>query len=137
MELISIRDIAEPEQKYIHFWDFMDLDEKVHEFQARMGLAIKNLKEDMSERYKNYYTRVYIQSPEKFIKHNKEMQEIEYLLENPFFLAIIHFALSKQMDEKELRYWAIRYKKRLMERRIALKENLEEEMSASSRFLVR
>ncbi len=30
MEIISIKDIARPEQKYIHFWDFMELDDKVH-----------------------------------------------------------------------------------------------------------
>ena len=66
MKIISMKDIIQPEQKYIHFWDFLELDEKVHEFQARMGIAIKDLKEDMIDRYKNYYTRVYIQSPEKF-----------------------------------------------------------------------
>ena len=95
MEIISIKDIARPEQKYIHFWDFMELDDKVHEFQARIGLAMKNLKRDMMERYRNYYTTTYIHSPKKFLRHNKELQEIEYMLENPFFLAIVHFALTK------------------------------------------
>lgn len=132
-----MKDIIQPEQKYIHFWDFLELDEKVHEFQARMGIAIKDLKEDMMDRYRNYYTRVYIQSPEKFLRHNKELQEIEYMLENPFFLALIHSALTKEMEEKELRVWAIAYKKRLMKRRLDIKQYLEDEMSNSSRFLIK
>jgi hypothetical protein len=137
MEIISMKDIIQPEQKYIHFWDFLELDEMVHEFQARMGLAIKDLKEDMMDRYRSYYTRVYIQSPEKFLRHNKELQEIEYMLENPFFLALIHSALTKEVEEKELRVWAIAYKKRLMERRLDIKQYLENEMSNSSRFLIK
>jgi hypothetical protein len=137
MEIISMKDIIQPEQKYIHFWDFLELDEKVHELQARMGIAIKDLKEDMMDRYRNYYTRVYIQSPEKFLKHNKELQEIEYMLENPFFLALIHSALTKEVEEKELRVWAIAYKKRLMEKRMDIKQYLDDEMSNSSRFLIK
>ena len=73
-----MRDITHPEQKYIHFWDFMELNDKVHEFQARMGIAMRDLKKEMRQMYKNYYTRAIIQSPEKFLKHNRELQEIEY-----------------------------------------------------------
>lgn len=137
MEIISMRDITQPEQKYIHFWDFIDLDNKVHEFQARMGMAIRDLKKDMRQRYKDYYTRALIQSPENFLKHNRELQEIEYLLENPFFMAILHFALTKKLDERELRYWTIAYKKRLMEHRMDLKKNLDDEIKASNGILVR
>ena len=137
MEMISAKDIVSPQQKYIHFWDFMELSEKVHEFQAKMGLAINDLKKDMKERYKNFYTTTYLQNPEKFLKHNKELAEIEYLMENPFFLAILHSALTKEFDEKELRFWAFNFKKRLMERRLNIKENLEEEIKATSGFLVR
>lgn len=137
MEIISMKDIMQPEQKYIHFWDFMELDDKVHDFQAKMGLALMNLKEDMMERYRNYFTTAYIHTPEKFTRHNKELQEIEYMLENPFFLAIVHFALTKEVEERELRYWSVAYKKRLMERRFAIKENIEQEIKASNGLLVK
>jgi len=59
------------------------------------------------------------------------------MLENPFFLAIVHFALTKEVEEKELRYWAVAYKKRLMEKRFAIKENIEQEIKASNGLLVR
>ncbi|UCE74418.1 MAG: hypothetical protein JSV56_01590 [Methanomassiliicoccales archaeon] len=134
---ISVKDIAGPDQKYIHFWDFIDLDDRVHQFQARMGLAIKDLKKDMRERYKNYYTRTYIQTPDEFLLHNKELQEIEYMLGNPFFLAILQSTLTKEVDEHKLRYSALEYKKRLMEKRMDIKEELEEEIKAKSDFLVR
>lgn len=140
MKLVSINDIAQPEQKYIHFWDFMELDEKVHEFQARMLIAMRELKKDIKERYRNYYTRAYVQTPDKFIRHNKELQEFEYLIGNPFFLALLHFALTKEMDEKELRYWAIVCKRLLMDRRMAIKENIEtieKKMKDGRGFLVR
>lgn len=137
MELVSVKDITRPDQKYIHFWDFMDLDEKVHEFQARMGFALRDLKKNMMERYKNYYTQAYVQSPERFIRHNRELQEIEYLLENPFFLAVLHFTLTEDMDDRQLRYQAITYKKRLMDRRRGLKESLQNEIKESTQFLVR
>lgn len=137
MDIISMRDITHPEQKYIHFWDFMELNDKVHEFQARMGIAMRDLKKEMRQMYKNYYTRAIIQSPEKFLKHNRELQEIEYLMENPFFMAIIHFALTKNVDEGELRYWTIAYKKRLMEYRMDLKKKLEDEIKTSNGILVR
>ena len=137
MEILSIRDIVQPEQKWIHFWDFMELDEKVHEFQAKMAMAIKDLDIDMMKRYRNYYTRAMVQTPDKFLGHNKELREIEFLLENPFFLAILHFALTKDIDEKERRFWSIACKKRLMERRLAIKEDLEREISESSDLLVK
>lgn len=137
MEHITVKDIKMPQQKYIHFWDFMELSEKVHEFQARMGLAINDLKRDMKERYRNFYTTTYLQSPDKFIRHNKELAEIEYMLENPFFLAILHSTLTKEVDDKELRFWAFTFKKRLMERRLHIKENLQEEIEATSEFLIR
>lgn len=137
MEIISMKDITLPEQKYIHFWDFLELNDEVHEFQARMGMAIKDLKEDMMERYRNYYTRAYIQSPERFLKHNKELQEIEYMLENPFFLALINSALTKAVEEKELRIWAIDYKKRLMRRRLDIKRYLENEIGKNNRLLIK
>ncbi|UCF07569.1 MAG: hypothetical protein JSW28_07960 [Thermoplasmata archaeon] len=134
---ISVKDIARPDQKYIHFWDFMELDERVHEFQAKMALAMKDLKKDMTESYKSHYTRALIQSPDQFSRHSRELGEIEYMLENPFFLAILHFALTKKMDERELRDWSITCKKRLMERRHALKEHMERDMKESESFLVR
>jgi hypothetical protein len=137
MELITMKDLAEPEQKYIHFWDFMDLDEKVHEFQARMGTAIAELKEEMNQKYKDYYTRVYVQSPDKFIRHNRELLEIEYMLENPFFLAIIHFALIKEMDDRELRYLALTHKKKLMEKRMGIKDNIYRDIEKRSELLIR
>jgi hypothetical protein len=59
------------------------------------------------------------------------------MLENPFFLALIHSALTKEVEEKELRVWAIAYKKRLMEKRMDIKQYLEDEMSNSSRFLIK
>ncbi|UCE37254.1 MAG: hypothetical protein JSW00_17545 [Thermoplasmata archaeon] len=134
---ISIKDIAGPSQKYIHFWDFMELDDKVHEFQAKMEIAMRDLKEDMRKRYKNYFTRAYIQSPDKFLRHARELQEIEYMLDNPFFLAILHFALTKDVDERELRLWAITSKKRLMDKRHDIKENLEQEIKARNELLVK
>jgi hypothetical protein len=115
----------------------MELSEKVHEFQARMGLAINDLRKDMKERYRNFYTTTYLQSPDKFVRHNRELAEIEYMLENPFFLAILHSTLTKEVDEKELRLWAFTYKKRLMERRLHIKEDLQEEIEATSEFLIR
>ena len=137
MEILSIRDIVQPEQKWIHFWDFMELDEKVHEFQAKMAMAIKDLDIDMMKRFRNYYTRAMVQTPDKFLGHNKELREIEFLLENPFFLAILHFALTKDMDENELRYWTIAYKKRVMDRRRGIKEGIEKELKESYGFLTK
>ncbi len=137
IKLVSIKDIATPQQKYIHFWDFIELDEKVHEFQAKMGIAIGSLRKDMKERYKEYYTNVQIQSPEQFARHNRELAEIEYMLENPFFLAILHSALTKEVDDKELRHLAFIWKKRLMEKRADIKESLEREIKKTSEILVR
>lgn len=137
IELITMKDITEPGQKYIHFWDFMELDEKVYEFQAKMGSAIADLREEMNERYKDYYTTVYVQSPDKFIRHNKELHEIEFMLENPFFLAILHFALIKDIDEKKLRFLSLNCKKRLMERRRGIKEDISRELVRQNELLVR
>jgi hypothetical protein len=134
---VSINDITTSQQKYIHFWDFIELDNKVHEFQARMEIAISNLRKDMKERYKEYYTNVLIQSPEQFTRHNRELGEIEFMLENPFYLAILDSALKKEVDEKELRHLAINWKKRLMEKRFDIKESLEQELKRTSEILVR
>jgi hypothetical protein len=136
-ELISMKDLSRPDQKYIHFWDFLELDEKVHEFQAKMVVAMRDLRRDMMETYKQYYTRAQIQSPEHFTRHAQELSEIEFMLDNPFFLAILHFALTKKIDEKELRFWSIACKKRLMERRLSIKEDLEREISESCDLLVK
>jgi hypothetical protein len=136
-EIISMKDIARPDQKYIHFWDFLELDDEVHEFQAKMVIAMRDLRRDIMETYKQYYTRAQIQSPERFTRHAEELSEIEFLLDNPFFLAIVHFALTKDIDEKELRFWSIACKKRLMERRLAIKEELEREISESSELMVK
>ena len=134
---ITAKDIMHPDQKYIHFWDFMELEDSVHEFQAKMGLAINDLKTDMHERYKSYYTHAMIQTPEKFTRHNKELQEIEYLLENPFFLAILHSALTKEVEDSKLRYLAISYKKRLMEKRMNIKKDIEKDLIAGSDLLIK
>jgi hypothetical protein len=134
---ITMKDIAKPSQKYIHFWDFMDLDFKVHEFQARLGMAIIDLKKDMQERYKGYYTNAIIQTPEKFVRHNKELLEIEYFLENPFFLALIHFALTKEVDDMKLHHKALSFKKRLMEKRMDLKKTLEDDLLVSNKLLIK
>lgn len=136
-ELISMKDISRPHQKYIHFWDFLELDDRVHEFQARMVVAMRDMRRDMMETYRQYYTTAQIQSPEQFTRHNRELAEIEFMLENPFFLSIVHFSLTKNIDEKELRFWTIACKKRLMERRSAIKEELEADIVRSSGFLVR
>lgn len=135
--LISMKDIAQPSQKYIHFWDFMDLDFKVHEFQARLGIAIIDLKKDMQKRYKGYYTNAIIQTPEKFTLHNKELQEIEYLLENPFFLALVHFALTKEIDDLKMHHLALSFKKRLMEKRMDIKKTLEDDLLVSNELLIK
>lgn len=136
-ELISMKDISRPDQKYIHFWDFLELDDRVHEFQARMAVAMRELRRDMMDAYRQYYTTAQIQSPEQFARHGRELAEIEFMMENPFFLAIVHFALTKSVDDRELRFWTIACKKRLMERRRAIKEGLEQDISDGSRFLVR
>ncbi len=137
MDIISIKDLTRPEQKYIHFWDFMDLDDVVYEFSARMIIAARNLKDDIGQRYRDYYTRTMVQSPDRFIRHNRELQEIEYMLENPFFLALVHFALTNDMDEGELRYWTLASKKRIMENRRGIKDTIEREIAQSNRYLVR
>ncbi len=137
MDNISIKDLTWSEQKYIHFWDFMDLDDAVHEFSARMIIAVRNLKNDIGQRYREYYTRTMVQSPERFIRHNRELQEIEYMLENPFFLALLHFALTNDIDEGELRYLTLACKKRLMENRRGIKDTIEREIAQSNRYLVR
>jgi hypothetical protein len=134
---ITAKDILGPAQKYIHFWDFMEIDGSVHEFQAKMGLAIEDLKKDMKMRYQSYYTHAVIQTPENFIRHNRELQEIEYLLENPFFLAIVHSALTKNVDDSKLRLLTISYKKRLMERRLSIKETMEKDLSAYNELLIK
>ncbi len=131
------RDIPEPVQKYIHFWDFVKLDFAVHEFQAKMEIAIRTLKKDISERYKDHFTRTLIQTPDKFISHNRDLMEIEYMLENPFFLAVLHFALTKKIDEKKLRVQAVECKRRLSEKRQYLRENLRKEISSQSDFLIK
>ena len=132
-----LKDMALPAQKYIHFWDFLELDFAVHEFQAKMGMAIKNLKEDMSKRYKDHYTRALIQTPDKFIAHNRELMEMEYMLENPFFLAVLHFALTKDIDDTILHGKAIEYKNRLLERRFHIQESLREDIRAKNEFVIR
>jgi hypothetical protein len=132
-----LKDMALPAQKYIHFWDFMELDFAVHEFQAKMGMAIKNLKVDMSKRYKDHYTRALIQTPDKFIAHNRELMEMEYMLENPFFLAVLHFALTKDIDDANLHGHAIEYKNRLLERRFHIQENLREDIKAKNEFVIK
>ncbi len=137
IQLISMKDIAQPTQKYIHFWDFMDLDFKVHEFQARLGIAIIDLKKDMQKRYKGYYTNAIIQTPEKFTLHNKELQEIEYLLENPFFLALVHFALTKEIDDLKMHHLALSFRKRLMEKRMDIKKTLEDDLLVSNELLIK
>lgn len=134
---ISMKDIAQPTQKYIHFWDFMDLDFKVHEFQARMGMALVDLKKDIQKKYKGYYTNAIIQTPEKFTRHNKELHEIEFLLENPFFLALVHFALIKEIDDMILRHTALSFKKRLMEKRKDIKKTLEDDLLLSNELLIK
>ncbi len=134
---ITMKDIAQPTQKYIHFWDFMDLDFKVHEFQARLGIAIIDLKKDMQKRYKGYYTNAIIQTPEKFTRHNKELQEIEYLLENPFFLALVHFALTKEIDDLKMHHLALSFKKRLMEKRMDIKKTLEDDLLVGNELLIK
>jgi hypothetical protein len=137
IENITARDISHPHQKYIHFWDFMDLDDSVYEFQAKMGSAINDLKDDMQKRYRSYYTHTMIQTPEKFTRHNQELQEIEYLLENPFFLALVHSALTKSIDETKLRTLSISYKKKLMEKRMSIKEDLEKDIKKGNDLLIR
>ena len=137
IDIISMKDIARPEQKYIHFWDFIELDEKVHEFQARMIIAVRNIKNDMTERYRDYYTSTYVQSPDKFLRHNRELQDIEYMLENPFFLALLNSALTNEMDERELRDWTTACKKRLMENRRGIMDSMEREIKENNRFLIR
>lgn len=132
-----LSDMALPAQKYIHFWDFLELDFAVHEFQAKMGMAIKNLKEDMSKRYKDHYTRALIQTPDKFIAHNKELMDMEYMLENPFFLAVLHFALTKDIDDAKLHGQAIEYKNRLLERRFHIQEDLREDIKAKNEFVIK
>jgi hypothetical protein len=132
-----INDMALPAQKYIHFWDFLELDIAVHEFQAKMGMAIKNLKEDMSKRYKDHYTRALIQTPDKFIVHNRELMDMEYMLENPFFLAVLHFALTKDIDDAMLHRQAIEYKNRLLERRFHLQEELKEDIKVKNEFVIK
>lgn len=134
---ITAKDILGPAQKYIHFWDFMEIDGSVHEFQARMGLAIEDLKEDMKRRFQTYYTHAVIQTPDKFARHNRELQEIEYLLENPFFMAIVHSALTKEVEETKLRFLAISYKKRLMERRMSMKETMEKDLLTYNELLIK
>lgn len=134
---ITTKDISTTHQKYIHFWDFVDLDDSVHEFQAKMGLAISDIKDDMRKRYKSYYTHAMIQTPDKFTRHNKELQEIEYLLENPFFLALLQSAFTKSLDETRLRYMAISYKKKLMEKRMSIKEDLEKDIRSGKDLLVK
>ena len=134
---ISAKDLVGPAQKYIHFWDFMELDASVHEFQARMGLAIEDLKKDMKKRYHSYYTHAVIQTPEKFARHNRELQEIEYLLENPFFLAIVHSALTREIEDTKLRFLSISYKKRLMERRMCIKESMEKDLFSYNEILIK
>lgn len=134
---ITTKDIVGPAQKYIHFWDFIDIDYSVHQFQAKMGLAIDDLKKDMQNRFRSYYTHAAIQTPENFARHNRELQEIGFLLENPFFLAIVHSALTKKVDDSKLRVLAISYKKRLMERRLCIKEGMEKDLLASNELLIK
>jgi hypothetical protein len=102
-----------------------------------MGLAIKNLKENMSKKYKDHYTRALIQTPDKFIAHNRELMEMEYMLENPFFLAVLHFALTKDIDDTKLHGQAIEYKNRLLERRYHLHENLKEDIKSKNQFIIK
>jgi hypothetical protein len=134
---ITVKDIIRPDQKYIHFWDFLDLDDSVFEFSARMGYAISDMKKNMKKRYLDYYTNAQIQTPEKFTKHAGELQEIEFMLENPFFLAILHFALTKELSREHLHRMAISYKKRLMERRMGMKETLEKDILYGSDLLIK
>jgi hypothetical protein len=134
---LSMKDIAHPSQKYIHFWDFMELDFKVHELQARICFAIDDLKMDIQKKYKDYYTHTMIQTPEKFVRHNRELQDIEYLLENPFFLALLHFALTKNVGDTKLHHEALSFKRRLMEKRIDIKNTLEKDVLANNEFLVK
>jgi hypothetical protein len=135
--VITAKDILGPAQKYIHFWDFLEIDSSVHRFQAKMGLAIEDLKKDMQRRYQEYYTHAMIQTPEKFARHNRELQEIEYLLENPFFLAIVHSALTKEVDDSKLRLLAISYRKRLMERRMSIKDAMEKDLQTYNELLIK
>jgi hypothetical protein len=134
---LSMKDITLPSQKYIHFWDFMELDFKVHELQAKIGLALADLKKDMQDRYRDYYTHTMIQTPDKFTRHNRELQEIEYLLENPFFLALLHFALTKDLDITKLHHEALTFKKRLMEKRMDMKLTLEKDVLSNNELLIK
>jgi hypothetical protein len=102
-----------------------------------MGMAIKNLKEDMSKRYKDHYTRALIQTPDKFIVHNRELMDMEYMLENPFFLAVLHFALTKDIDDAMLHQQAIEYKNRLLERRFHLQEDLRNDIKTKNEFVIK
>jgi hypothetical protein len=137
MKIISVKDIIRPEQKYIHFWDFLDLDDSVHELQAKLGIALRDLKRDISARYREYYTNVYVQTPEKFVSHGKELQDIEYMIESPLFLAILHFAMTKEIDNNDIRYWSLYFKRRLMARRSQIKRNIEMDLIEREKLLIR
>ena len=127
---ISVKDIMQPAQKFIHFWDFINLDDRVFELSAQMACAIEDLKKDLGKRYRDYYTHVMLQTPERFTRHNRELLEIEFMLENPLFLAILHFALTKD-NKEQLRHLAVLHKKRLMEKRMDIKNALQRELAAN------
>ena len=122
----ELADLGEMQQKYIHYWDFMDHDKEAEELQARIYLAVRNLKSELQVRYQEYYTHCFLDTPDKFVRHNQDLADLEYLVNEPLFLCAIQLALDKGLDPVDIRKAGLELRERLELRRRLIKKDAEE-----------
>jgi hypothetical protein len=121
----ELADLAEMQQKYIHYWDFMDHDKEAEDLQARIYLAVKNLKSELQVRYQEHYTNCFLDTPDKFVRHNQDLADLEYLVNEPLFLCALQLALDKELDPADIRKAGLELRERLELRRRLIKKDAE------------
>lgn len=81
--------------KRIRFWDFARVSNDAYAFLAAMLLSLRNVRGEFRKAYREYYTSVYIQTPDEYTIHNEEIMEMEYLITtSKLFAIIVDHALS-------------------------------------------
>ena len=113
------------QQKYIHYWDFMEHDPEAEDLQARIYLAVKGLKSELRTRYQEYYTKCFLETPDKFVRHNQDLADLEYLVNEPLFLCALQVALDTDMDSEDVRRASLELRERLELRRRLIKKDSE------------
>jgi len=107
-----IDDFTEPElsldslelipQKYIHYWDFMSIDPQVFTVQAKLLNGLSEMRTELNKTYREYFTNAKLQLPDDFLSHHQQLLDLEYLIKEPIFAALLQLTQTKEPDGKKI-----------------------------------